>query len=86
VPLADIEALYRWAESHDPPYSLFRAVEAWVHDLGADPFQPPSWTWSLNEGEPYEVRMAEPDGMGVVITYTVVHDSLQTDLVGIVPL
>jgi hypothetical protein len=86
VPLADIEVLYRWAEESDPPYSVFRAVEDWVRQLDASPFRPPSRSWSQNQGEPYELRLAELDEMGVAVFYSVVHDGLQTDLLGIIPL
>jgi hypothetical protein len=53
-----------------------------VLDLEADPWQPPSVPWGLNEGEPYEIRLAELHP--VVIFYTVDHESLDVQIMGIV--
>jgi hypothetical protein len=82
---SDLTPLHDWAERVDPPYTVYRAVEDWILALDANPFQPPSRSWTLNEGEPYEVRVAELVDPAVVVFYTVEHEGLTIDLLGVVP-
>jgi hypothetical protein len=82
--VSNLQALTEWAERTEPTDALYRSVAEWVVALDADRFQYPSGSWSLNEGESYEVRMAELVDLEVVTFYTVVHDGLSVDLVGII--
>lgn len=69
--LGKIDALYLWAETEDPPYSVWRRVERWVLGLGLDdtPWQWPSAPLTMATGDPWEIRAAvvpETDGVEVV--------------------
>jgi hypothetical protein len=61
--------LYAWAETEDPPYSVWRRVERRVLALDATPWQWPSAPLSFATGDPWEIRAAvvpETDGVEVV--------------------
>jgi len=76
VPLGNTDALYKWAEANDPPYSVWRRVERWVLDLDIDPWQPPSVPLTLGTGDPWEIRSAViPDSGGVEVIYEDEHST-----------
>jgi len=85
VPLNNTDALRSWGERDNPPYREWAAVERWVLDLDHSPWQPPSTPWSVNEGEPVEIRCAELSDSSVVIFYTVDQESLRVDLLYVGP-
>ena len=79
----DLGALFEWAEREDPRYSVWTAVESWCRDLADRPWQAPSVPYSLNEGEPTEIRTAELQDAGVIVAYSVHHETLQVIIIGI---
>jgi hypothetical protein len=83
VEVPDLSALFEWAEREDPRYSVWSAVESWCLDLAERPWQVPSVPYSLNEGEPTEIRTAELQDAGVIVAYSVHHETLQVIIIGI---
>jgi hypothetical protein len=51
VALGKIEALSAWAETGDPPYSVWRRVERWVLGLDDTPRQWPSAPLTMATGD-----------------------------------
>jgi hypothetical protein len=81
VPLFDTNALREWGQRDNPHWAEWDRVERWVLGLDANPFQPPSLSWTVNEGEPYETRSAQGEELGPVVVYYRVHQhDLRTDV------
>ena len=80
------DALREWAERDNPRWAVWDRVERWVLGLEANPFQPPSVSWTNNEGEPYEIRSAQGEVLDpVVVYYRLQHHHLQTDVLWVGP-
>jgi hypothetical protein len=80
------DALRQWADRDNPRWAVWDRVERWVLGLEANPFQPPSVSWTDNEGEPYEIRSAQGEALGpVVVFYRLQHHNLRTDLLWVGP-
>jgi hypothetical protein len=77
VPLGDIDRLRDWAETEDPPYSVWRLVEQWVAGLATDPWQWPSAPEPLTApGNEWEVRSVEvPGSAGVEVIWEHEHST-----------
>ena len=72
--LGKIEALYAWAETEDPPYSVWHRVERWVLALDGVPWQSPSTPLTMATGDPWEIRAAiVPETNGVEVVYEHEH-------------
>jgi hypothetical protein len=80
------DALRDWAERDNPRWAVWDRVERWVLGLEANPFQPPSVSWTNNEGEAYEIRSAQGEALDpVVVYYRLQHHNLRTDLLWVGP-
>ena len=69
----NVEVILKWAEDDNPRYLTFRGIEQWALHLDEAPWQAPSRPWTLNQGEPMEIRIAEFEDLGVVVFYSVEH-------------
>jgi hypothetical protein len=86
VALFNTDALRDWAERDNPRWAVWDRVERWVLGLDANPFQPPSVSWTDGEGEPYEIRSAQGEELGsFVVYYRVAHHGHRTDVIWVGP-